>query len=183
MRRFVSSLLVTAALLGAVGVCQYALTRRLDFSIINEPDTHGHAGHEAASHGAADYTLRATLGFRAGDDPFAVRMSAGDASARLTIRHGARELYATTDELIRGQTISIADLQFDGEAVTLFVEAVPGSEDAGNPCSLRLQMVRDGVVCGAETLWSEGGGARLSGEVQLGLVPELEALDRGLGKR
>jgi len=183
MRRFLCSLLVTAALLGGVGLCQYALTRRVDFKLTNEPDAHEHGVAEAHPVEAPTYTLEVTLGFMAGDDPFAVRSSADAATPRLAIRRGTTDVYTTTDELARGRTITVPDLQFRGETVTLFVEAVPGPEDAGHPCSLRLQILRDGVACGTATLWSEGGGARLSGEVQLGLVPGLETLDRGLGER
>jgi hypothetical protein len=183
MRRFVSSLLVSAALLGGVGVSQYALTRKVDFSIAREPDAHGHVEPGAHPAEAASYVLEITLGFTAGDDPFAVRTSADATPPRLVVRHANHELYSTTDELARGQTVTVPELQFRGDAATLFVEAVPGPEDAGHPCSLRLQMMRDDVACGAATLWSEGGGARLSGEVQLSLVPGLEKLDRGLGER
>jgi hypothetical protein len=132
---------------------------------------------------AARYDLVVTLGFTAGDDPFAVRTARDDASARLTVRHGARDLYATADELVRGRTITVTNLAFSGDAVALFVEAVPAPDEARHPCPLRLQLRREGVDCGSATLWSEGGGARLSGEVELSLVPGLATLDRGLGAR
>ncbi|MBT3295310.1 MAG: hypothetical protein HN919_22110 [Verrucomicrobia bacterium] len=183
MARFVSCLLVSAILLGGVGVCQYALTQRVEISISNAPDTHGHSETGTTDQAATPYDLALTLGFTAGDDPFAVRTSGDGTAPRLTLRHGARDLYVTTDELVRGRTISVTNLAFSGDAVTLFVEAVPGPEDARNPCPLRLQLSRDGVACGGATLWSEGDGARLSGEVHLSLAPRLESLDRGLGER
>ncbi len=180
--RFVGSLLVSAVLLGGVGLCQYVLTRRVDFSISREVATHGHAEEGAHAADAAHYVLKVTLGFTAGDDPFSVRTST-DVPSRVVIRHGDHEVYSTTEELVRGRTVTVSNLRFRGDAVTLFVEGVPGPEDARHPCSLRVQMLRDGVLCDAATLWSAGGGARLSGEVELSLLPGLETLDRGLGER
>ena len=170
-------------LLGAVGVCQYALTARFDFSFANEPETHGHADHDITPESRARYRLDITLGFTAGNDPFAVR-TAGEAEAtRLMVRQGSRVLYASADELQRGETIAVTNLPFMGDSVTLFVEAVPGPGDARHPCPLRLRMLRDDVACDEATLWSEGDGTRVSGEVVLSLAPDLATLDRGLGDR
>ncbi len=183
MRRLVGSLLVCAILLGGVGVCQVALTRSVAVRITNEPESHEPVDRQERPAAAASYALEITLGFTAGDDPFALRLAPGEAAPRLVVRNGTDDLYATTDELVRGRTITVPGLAFSGDVVRLFVEAVPGPEEAQHPCSLRLRLRRDGRECDAVTLWSEGHGARLSGEVQLSLVPGLDTVDRGLGVR
>ena len=78
---------------------------------------------------------------------------------------------------------TLADLAFVGDNVSLYVEAVPGPDDAQRPCPLRVELARDGEWCDSATLWSDGNGARLSGEVTLRLSPALATLDRGLGAR
>ena len=183
MVRFLISLLVSALVLGAVGVCQYALTRDLDFKLTNKPDSHAQVDDDGPSGAYAAYTLNVTLGFTAGSDPFALRTGGETEATRLLVRQGARVLYASADELQRGQTIVVTNLSFSGASVTLFVEAVPGPGDARYPCPLRLRLLRDEVDCDTVTLWSGGDGARVSGEVRLSLVPELATLDRGLGGR
>ncbi|NQU39977.1 MAG: hypothetical protein HQ523_08505 [Lentisphaerae bacterium] len=183
MVRFACSLLVAALLLGSVGLCQYALTRRVAISMTHAPESHGHAEPAKGVDASARYALYVTLGFEAGEDPFAVRAADAAESRRLVIRHGGAELFATSEALQRGQQIAITNQHFSGERVALFVEAVPGGEDAARPCALRLRLECEGEWCDEATLWSEGNGARVSGEVTLGLAPRLSTLDRGLGVR
>jgi hypothetical protein len=107
MVRFVISLLVTALLLGAVGVCQHALTEQLDFGLTNKPETHGQADHDITPESGVRYRLDITLGFMAGNEPFAVRRAGEAEATRLMVRQGSRVLYASADELQRGETIAV----------------------------------------------------------------------------
>ncbi len=80
MRRLVGSLLVCAILLGGVGVCQVALTRSVAVRITNEPESHEPVDRQERPDASASYALEITLGFTAGDDPFALRLAPGEAA-------------------------------------------------------------------------------------------------------
>lgn len=183
MMRFLCSLIVTVALFGGVGLCQYALTHRVDLSLARAAETHGHSDDPVDDSAAHRYTVSVTVGFTAGDDPFAVRTTVDGPTPRLVVQHGDTALYASAAELVAGREVTITNLAFTGERIALFVEAMPGPDDARRPCPLRIRLLRDGELCDSATLWSEGDGSRISGEIELRLVPALATLDRGLGAR
>lgn len=176
--RFIASILVTAALFGAVALTQRGLTRQVDFRLTREAEEHGH-GH-AESEATGTYSLRVTLGFDAARDPFALPLDDAAPTPRVLVRHGDTAILSETRDLQRGGVLSVPDLGFSGEAVALYVEATPNAEDAARPCGLRVQLFQGEALCDETTLWSGGDGLNVSGEVRLSLHPRLERLDRGL---
>ena len=176
--RFVASILVTAALFGAVALTQRGLTRQVDFSLTREVEDHGH-GHAETDEGGT-YSLRVTVGFDAARDPFALSLDDAEPTPRVLVRHGDDAILSETRDLQRGEVLSVPDLGFSGEDVALYVEATPNAEDAAHPCGVRVQLFRDEAFCDEVTLWSGGDGLNVSGEVRLGLRPKLARLDRGL---
>jgi hypothetical protein len=179
MMRFLSSLALSAALLGAVAWCRYALTRNVSIDITRRTHAHDQPHTDTQS---AEYVLEVTPAFDAVDDPFAVQVGEEQDTARLVIHHAEREIYRRTEDLRRGETVRIDDVRFGGDAVHLYIQAVPAPEQALHPSALRVQLIRDEVLCDETTLWSPGGGARVSGEAVLHTSPNLQTLDRGLGE-
>lgn len=180
MLRFLLTIVIASILLGSVALCQHRLTRQVAFSIAR--DVHGHAGETPAQHGREPHTLMLTPGFDAADNPFALRVETA-AAPRIVVRHAGRDLAAWTNDVARGTVLAFSNLFFEGESVELHVEASPSPDAARRPCALRLRLLQGGVACDERTLWSRGGGDRLSGSVKMDLAPRLQSLDRGLGAR
>jgi len=176
--RFVAAIVVSVALLGSVGLCQWWLVRDVKVSIAREVEEHGHAGEPDGP--AEFHALTVTAGFDSVDDPFAVTLDADEAAVRILVRSAEQTLLAVRDDVRRGQQLSATGLALRGESVELYVEATPTAEEAQHPCPLRVELYRDGALCADETVWSEGKGQKLARTVRLALQPKLETLDRGL---
>lgn len=183
MARFLGAGVIAAMLLGSVGVCQFLMARQLEFSLTRDVDEHG-GGHETTT-AEREYVLELTPTFEARADPFALRPATGGDAARLRVRRGDRELLRVTEDVRRGEPIRSEMVRFDtaNRVVRLYVEGTPSTDEARRACALRIRMLTaDDVLCGEATLWSEGNGQTVSGEVALALDPKLESVDRGLAE-
>jgi hypothetical protein len=177
--RFLFALLIAVALLGAVAWTQRALTRQVRFDVTRDVDGHAPAAGAGAAH---TYRVDVMPAFDAVRDPFAVSVDQEAETPRLVIRQAGAVLLQRTEDMARGETVSIDGLALAGKRVELFVEAVPSEDDARFPCALRLRVFRDdGALCDDVTLWSAGGGLPVSGTIVGNLEPDRAFLDRGLG--
>jgi len=177
MARLVATLLIAGLLLGSVGLCQWHLTRRVEFRMsrdVHEEDIHLDDGNHT-------FDVVLTPAFSAIDDPFAVRVD-NSAAPRLVVKYAEGTVFLHTEDVRTGEKVTIRDVSFGGDRVSLYVEGNPSSEDAARPCALRVQILRDGVVCDDQTIWSEGGGTKPAGSLDMSLEPRLRTLDRGLGE-
>ncbi len=181
MIRILSALLVSALLLGSVGLCQHLMTREIRFQIARDVDEHGHGDSPVTDVSDVRYTLIVTPGFDAADDPFAVKLDDTE-STRLLVRAEDADLLASREDLRRGVPLTVSNLQFTADAVDVYVEATPNEADAKQPVPLRVQLYRGDVPTDDQTIWSHGHGQKLSGRVRLSLEPKLRKLDRGLGE-
>jgi len=181
MTRILSALLVSALLLGSVGLCQHLMTREIRFQLARDVDEHGHGDSPVPDVSDVPYTLIVTPGFDAADDPFAVKLDDTE-TTRLLVRADNTEILASRENLQRGQPLTVSNLQFSADTVDVYVEATPNEADARRPVPLRVQLYRGDVPADDQTLWSHGHGQKLSGTVRLSLEPKLRKLDRGLGE-
>lgn len=179
--RFVTAALVSMALLGAVALCQYTVRKQIEFSLSRDVDEHG--DHAADTARNTVFSIVVTPAFNARQDPFALSLSEDEETPRIVVSHEGQVLLRYTEDVLSGQTLTISDQRLSGETAALFVQANPGPDDAMRPCALRLQVFADQVLCDESTIWSEGQGQPVSGEVVLELSPRRAKLDRGLGER
>lgn len=175
--RFIAAIVVSALLLGSVGICQYLLTRSVDISIAREVHGHNDPFDPAES---APYTLRLTPAFDATRDPFALAAEPGSETPRIIVKHDGKALLAWSRDVRRGIPLTLTNLTFQGNSAEFHVEATPSADDARRPVALRVELLQDGTTCADETIWSPGEGHNLSARVDLSLLRQLGKLDRGL---
>lgn len=173
--RFLWAAIMAGALFGSVALCQYHVTRTVEFHLAQ--DAEGEPGRGAA---AGRYAVVLTPGFDMGADPFAVRdEGAVDASLRVSTAQGI--LFERTGDAGAGEPVTITNVPLAGARAELFIEAVPAAGAAGKSLPLRVQVLKDGALCDDTTLWTEGGGAKLERRVPVSLEPRRHTLDRGMG--
>jgi hypothetical protein len=181
--RFIAAILIAAALLGSVMLCQGIVSGTIEFKLARE--THGQDEQQVSddqTEQESTYRLVLTPAFSAVEDPFALRLDESAETPRVLVRYEGEVLFSTSKDVRTGESVS-AEAPFSGERAAVHIEATPGPEDAARPCALRVQVFRDNVLCDDRTLWSEGQGQAISGELSLSLQPIRATLDRGLGER
>lgn len=175
MLRFIGVVGVALLMLGGVALCQWSMTRQVEFHLTREP---GHGAEHEADSGPVELVLTPT--FTAVDDPFALRSPDGD-TPRLQVWHEDTLLLRHTTDLRAGELVRVPGLNLGRDQASIRVEATPSPEEAVHPCALRVEIFRDGVLCDDQTLWSHGGGTRVVAVLTVQLTPRLRTLDRGLG--
>ena len=176
MLRFLVVACVAVLMLGGVALCQWSLTRQVDFQLTR--DTGHDADHEDEVAGPVELVLTPT--FSAVDDPFALRSPGGD-TPRLQVWHEDTLLLRHMTDLRAGEFVRLPGVDLGREQASLRVEATPAPEEALHPCALRVEIFKDGVRCDDQTIWSHGGGTPLAAVLTVQLTPRLRTLDRGLG--
>jgi hypothetical protein len=177
--RFVAALAIAAAILGAVGWSQFALTRSVKIDVARE--AHGHKSDGVRESAPLNYRLELTPTFDAAVDPFAVRAGPEDDAPRLLVRYAGADLLRSSDDLRRGEPVVLESVELRGALAELFVQASPSEEDARRACGLRVRLIReDGIECDDQTVWADAG-TPLSVALRVKLTPTLARLDRGLG--
>ena len=181
--RFVAAILIAAALLGSVMLCQGIVSGTIEFKLTRVDHGHGqsHASDDQTEQ-ESTYRLVLTPAFSAVEDPFALRLDDSAETPRVLVRYEGEVLFSSAEDVRAGESVSVK-APFSGTRAAVHVEATPGAEDAARPCALRVQVFRDNVLCDDRTLWSEGQGQPVSGELSLSLQPIRATLDRGLGER
>ena len=168
--------------MGSVGVCQYAMTSRLEMRLTRDVESHAQH-HDHDDHDLSGFTLRVTPTFDCGADPFSVAGPEGEDLPRILIREGTREVMRWGADVQQGRPVVVEGITVPDLLQEWFVEASPSPEAAKVPCALRVQVLKEGVLYADETLWSDGQGSSIRGRLQLKLAPRLNRLDRGLGRR
>jgi hypothetical protein len=176
MFRFLLTGLVTALLLGGVALTQRAVTRGTDFS----PHSDDHSDETVQE--TQELLLRITPAFDAREDLFALRTGTEHSPNRIRIRSKDRDLFTFRQDVARGTALLSEPLRLSGDTVSLHIEATPSPEEARNPCALRVELLtaEHRLLCDEITLWSDGNGGLVQGEVRFNLSPQRLKLDRGL---
>lgn len=182
MKRFIGVLLVTVLFLGSVALCQRMMTKNIKFNLSREVSGHGEEVHEKQSEHT--YLLKITSGFEAMASPFSLNLDDDAESVRILVRRNEEVLLKHTEDVTRGESITVENLSFPGNTVSLYLEGTPGEIDRNRPCAMRIQLLRqkENVLCDEATLWSNNAG-NVSGSVNFNTSPRLESLDRGLGSK
>jgi hypothetical protein len=175
--RFLATLLIAVAILGAVGWAQFSMTHGIHIDPNRNVEHHG---DDAAMAGDAFYSIEITPTFDAAKDPFAVQLTADSVEPILVVRCGGRVLLQRSQDVQRGVVIAVGPVKLPGDSAELSVDVSPAGDESLRACGLRLKVVRgDGALCDDQTLWTEGQGGVLSQTVQLSLKPRLQRLNRG----
>lgn len=174
--RFIIVALVAALMVGSVALCQFAVTKKLDVQLTRDVEAHDEY-HDADMQ--EPYRVELTFGFSASEDPFALS-SGGENSKRLMIQQGGKTLLTWTDDIPRGNVMTVSNLLAKGDSLELFIEAVPSPDDAERSVPLRVQLFQGERLCDDETIWSEGYGQPVASVVKLGLNDKRLSVDRGL---
>ena len=101
------------------------------------------------------FDVRLTLTFDAGPDPFAFDSSQ---AASVVVLFEGKDLLRLTEHVNAGADLVVEDVaSIDAGRNEFFVEAVP--KDTTNLISrgIRIQVFRDGVMVGDQSLWSDPG--------------------------
>jgi len=177
--RFAASFIITVCMLGSVALCRMLLTQDVRFDLVRDEEKPSVSVETGISEHL--FCLVLTPAFDAARDPFALILDTGTETSRIRVTHQEKMVIDWQEDVRNGVPIRQTDIPFTGDTVELFIEASPSGNGATFPCALRIQIVNDnGTLCDEQTLWSEGGGAKISGKIRLRLTPQPAGLDRGL---